>query len=76
MVPLQMDANTGTSITTDRELQEFLRSTNLIDAVTTRHQEQYGLQPTHHNGRYPIAMPSTPQASIVVIQPRIGLRYS
>jgi hypothetical protein len=53
-IVLMMDVNTSTSITTDRELQEFLRNTNLTDAVTTRHQEKHGLQPTHHNGRHPI----------------------
>ena len=53
-IVLMMDANTNTSITTDRELQEFLRTTNLMDAVTCRHQEKHGLQPTHHNGQHPI----------------------
>jgi hypothetical protein len=53
-IVLMMDANTTTSITSDRELQEFLNKTNLRDAITTTHQEDQGLQPTHHNGRHPI----------------------
>ena len=49
-----MDANTNSSITTDTELNEFLLSTNLIEAITSTHEQQHGLQATHHNGRYPI----------------------
>ena len=53
-IVLMMDVNTNSSITTDPELQEFLLSTNLIETITTKHEQQHGLEATHHNGRYPI----------------------
>ena len=53
-IVLLMDVNTSESITTDRDLREFLRKTNLRDAITTKHEEMQGTQPTHHNGQHPI----------------------